>query len=104
MVLVGGGEVSSRRSRLEVVADILTEAPYGVNLNFLRFHRRNFGKRSEVKEILVDCEQEGNVCHTGRETCFHNKLKGARCLKTPRQVNKRIVKLDHNRLRLSFLD
>jgi len=40
--------VSSRRSRLEVVADILTEALYGANktrimyranLNFLRFHR-----------------------------------------------------------------
>jgi len=40
--------VSSRRSRLEVVADILTEAlnganktriMYRANLNFLRFHR-----------------------------------------------------------------
>ena len=40
--------MSSRRSRLEVVADILTEALYGANktrimyranLNFLRFHR-----------------------------------------------------------------
>ncbi|MFQ6081522.1 MAG: phosphoribosyl-AMP cyclohydrolase [Candidatus Bathyarchaeia archaeon] len=50
------------------------------------------GNVQRVKEIVVDCDcdallflvkQEGNVCHTGRETCFHNKLRGARCLKTP---------------------
>ena len=41
------------------------------------------GNIQKVKDILVDCdydtilflvEQKGNVCHTGRETCFHNKL------------------------------
>lgn len=41
------------------------------------------GNVQRVKSILVDCdhdallfivEQKGNVCHTGRETCFHNKL------------------------------
>jgi len=50
------------------------------------------GNVQRVKAIMVDCDydallflvkQEGNVCHTGRETCFHNKLKEARCLKTP---------------------
>lgn len=50
------------------------------------------GNVQRVREILVDCDydallylvkQKGNVCHTGRETCFHNKIGGAHCLKTP---------------------
>jgi len=49
------------------------------------------GNVQKVKEILVDCdhdallffvEQKGNVCHTGKETCFHNKLRGSRSLRT----------------------
>ena len=41
------------------------------------------GNVQKVKGIMVDCdydailyivEQKGNVCHTGRETCFHNEL------------------------------
>ena len=45
------------------------------------------GNVQKVKGILVDCdydallflvEQKGNVCHTGNETCFHNKLKEER--------------------------
>jgi len=41
------------------------------------------GNIQKMKDIIVDCdfdtllflvEQKGNVCHTGRETCFHNKL------------------------------
>jgi len=41
------------------------------------------GNTQKIKEIFVDCdydallylvEQKGNVCHTGKETCFHNKL------------------------------
>lgn len=41
------------------------------------------GNTQKVKNILVDCdydallfvvEQKGNVCHTGKNTCFHNKL------------------------------
>ena len=37
----------------------------------------------KIKRIFVDCdydallfmvEQKGNVCHTGKDTCFHNKL------------------------------
>ena len=41
------------------------------------------GNTQKIKEILVDCdydallylvEQKGYVCHTGKETCFHNKL------------------------------
>ena len=41
------------------------------------------GHTQKIKKILVDCdydallfvvEQKGNVCHTGKETCFHNKL------------------------------
>ena len=41
------------------------------------------GHTQKIKSILVDCdhdallflvEQKGNVCHTGRDTCFHNKL------------------------------
>ena len=48
------------------------------------------GNVQRVKEILVDCdydtllflvEQEGNACHTGEETCFHNKLLEADRLK-----------------------
>jgi len=50
------------------------------------------GNTQRVKEILVDCdydtllylvEQKGNVCHTGKETCFHNELKEASKLKMP---------------------
>lgn len=42
------------------------------------------GHVQKVKGIFVDCdhdallflvEQKGNVCHTGKETCFHNKFK-----------------------------
>ena len=41
------------------------------------------GNVQRVVEIIADCdhdallflvEQKGNVCHTGKETCFHNKL------------------------------
>ena len=41
------------------------------------------GHTQKIKSILVDCdydtllyvvEQKGNVCHTGRDTCFHNKV------------------------------
>ena len=41
------------------------------------------GNTQSVKMILVDCdydtllylvEQKGNACHTGKKTCFHNKL------------------------------
>jgi phosphoribosyl-AMP cyclohydrolase len=41
------------------------------------------GHTQKIKKILVDCdydallfvvEQKGNVCHTGKDTCFHNKL------------------------------
>lgn len=41
------------------------------------------GNTQSVTKILVDCdydaliflvEQKGNACHTGRKTCFHNKL------------------------------
>ncbi|MEM2080762.1 MAG: phosphoribosyl-AMP cyclohydrolase [Candidatus Bathyarchaeia archaeon] len=41
------------------------------------------GHTQKIKAILVDCdydallyvvEQKGNVCHTGKDTCFHNKL------------------------------
>ncbi|HLE74970.1 MAG TPA: phosphoribosyl-AMP cyclohydrolase [Candidatus Bathyarchaeia archaeon] len=41
------------------------------------------GHTQKIKSILVDCdydallflvEQKGNVCHTGKDTCFHNKL------------------------------
>ena len=48
------------------------------------------GNVQQVKDILVDCDydallflvkQKVNVCHTGRETCFHNTLAGAERLK-----------------------
>jgi phosphoribosyl-AMP cyclohydrolase len=41
------------------------------------------GHTQKIKTILVDCDydtllfvvkQKGNVCHTGKETCFHNNL------------------------------
>jgi phosphoribosyl-AMP cyclohydrolase len=41
------------------------------------------GHTQKIKEIIVDCdfdtilfivEQAGNVCHTGKDTCFHYKL------------------------------
>jgi phosphoribosyl-ATP pyrophosphohydrolase/phosphoribosyl-AMP cyclohydrolase len=41
------------------------------------------GHTQKIKDIIVDCdydtilflvEQKGNVCHTGKETCFHHKL------------------------------
>lgn len=41
------------------------------------------GNVQRVKSILVDCdfdallflvEQKGNACHTGKRTCFHNRL------------------------------
>jgi phosphoribosyl-AMP cyclohydrolase len=41
------------------------------------------GNTQKIKSIIVDCdydtllfvvEQKGNVCHTGKDTCFHNKL------------------------------
>ena len=41
------------------------------------------GNVQKVKGIIMDCdydallflvEQKGNVCHTGKKTCFHNKL------------------------------
>jgi phosphoribosyl-AMP cyclohydrolase len=45
------------------------------------------GNIQKIKDILADCdydailyvvEQTGNVCHTGKETCFHNRLKEGR--------------------------
>jgi len=41
------------------------------------------GHTQRIIEIMVDCdydtllflvEQKGNACHTGKDTCFHNKL------------------------------
>ncbi len=41
------------------------------------------GNVQKIRDILVDCdydtvlflvEQKGNACHTGKRTCFHNKL------------------------------
>lgn len=41
------------------------------------------GNIQKIRGILVDCDydallflvdQKGNVCHTGKHTCFHNKL------------------------------
>ena len=48
------------------------------------------GNVQKVKDIQVDCdydtllfvvEQTGFVCHTGRVTCFHNRLAGSEHLK-----------------------
>jgi phosphoribosyl-AMP cyclohydrolase len=42
------------------------------------------GHMQKIKKILTDCdydtlvyivEQKGPSCHTGKDTCFHNKLK-----------------------------
>lgn len=42
------------------------------------------GNLQKVQNIIIDCdydallflvEQKGNVCHTGKDTCFHNTLK-----------------------------
>lgn len=47
------------------------------------------GNTQKVKEVLVDCdhdtllfivEQKGKACHTGKETCFHNRLADAKRL------------------------
>jgi len=47
------------------------------------------GNTQKVKDILVDCdhdtllfivEQKGKACHTRKETCFHNRLAGAKRL------------------------
>ena len=41
------------------------------------------GNTQKIRKILVDCdydvllllvEQKGNACHTGKQSCFHNKL------------------------------
>lgn len=41
------------------------------------------GNVQRVKQILVDCDRDallfivdqiGNACHTGKKTCFHNRL------------------------------
>jgi phosphoribosyl-AMP cyclohydrolase len=41
------------------------------------------GHTQKIKKILVDCDydtllyvvdQKGPACHTGKDTCFHNKL------------------------------
>ncbi len=41
------------------------------------------GHTQKIKRVIVDCdydallymvEQKGNVCHTGKETCFHNEF------------------------------
>src|SRR4030066_1479011 len=40
------------------------------------------GHTQKIRRVVADCdydallyvvEQKGNVCHTGKETCFHNK-------------------------------
>ena len=42
------------------------------------------GHTQKIKRVIVDCdhdtllyvvEQKGKVCHTGKDTCFHNRLK-----------------------------
>jgi phosphoribosyl-AMP cyclohydrolase len=42
------------------------------------------GHTQKIVDIWVDCdydtllflvEQKGNACHTGKDTCFHNKLR-----------------------------
>lgn len=44
------------------------------------------GNVQKIQDIVIDCdydallylvEQKGNVCHTGKDTCFHNNLKNA---------------------------
>jgi len=44
------------------------------------------GNMQKIQDIIIDCdydavlylvEQKGNVCHTGKDTCFHNYLKNA---------------------------
>lgn len=41
------------------------------------------GSTQKIRQIMVDCdydtllfiiEQKGNACHTGKRTCFHNRL------------------------------
>jgi phosphoribosyl-AMP cyclohydrolase len=41
------------------------------------------GHTQKIKRVVADCdfdtllyvvEQKGNVCHTGKETCFHNEF------------------------------
>jgi len=63
--------MSSRRSRLEVVADILTEALYGANktrimyranLNFLRFHRY-FSELLDKGLIVRENASDGRVVY-----------------------------------------
>jgi len=43
------------------------------------------GHTQKIKEVLADCdydtllyvvEQKGPACHTGKDTCFYNKLEG----------------------------
>jgi phosphoribosyl-AMP cyclohydrolase len=42
------------------------------------------GHTQKIKNIFADCdydtllfivEQKGNVCHTGKDTCFHHKFR-----------------------------
>ena len=42
------------------------------------------GHTQKIKKVIADCdydtllyvvEQKGPACHTGKDTCFHNKLK-----------------------------
>lgn len=48
------------------------------------------GNTQRVRNIMIDCdhdallylvEQKGKACHTGEETCFHNRLLEAERLK-----------------------
>jgi phosphoribosyl-AMP cyclohydrolase len=43
------------------------------------------GNTQKIKRVVADCdydtllyvvEQKGPACHTGEDTCFHNRLKG----------------------------
>jgi phosphoribosyl-AMP cyclohydrolase len=43
------------------------------------------GHTQKIKKVIADCdydtllyvvEQKGPACHTGEDTCFHNRLKG----------------------------
>jgi phosphoribosyl-AMP cyclohydrolase len=43
------------------------------------------GNTQKIKQVMTDCDydtllyvvdQKGPACHTGKYTCFHNKLKG----------------------------